>query len=1201
MLAEPPPTDADATLPPSAAPGGPDTDPFTTVAPREPAEPAPAPRVTIPGYEILGELGRGGMGVVYKARQVKLDRLVALKMILVGGHAGEADLARFRTEGEAIARLQHPNIVQVYEVGESEGRPFFSLEFCPEGSLDRKLGGTPLPAGDAARLVESLARAMSAAHQARVIHRDLKPANVLLTADGTPKITDFGLAKKMDDASQTRSGAVMGTPSYMAPEQAGGRGGDVGPGADVYALGAILYELLTGRPPFKAATALDTILQVVADEPVPPTKLQSKTPKDLETICLGCLAKEPGGRYATAAALADDLGRFLQGEPIAARPVGGAERAAKWVRRNPALAGAGGSVLAALVLGTAVSSYFGIAASREARAARASEADAIGSRNEAVEAKDELARAAAELERSRDGLERTLARSLMRPLGLQGKVRAMTDPEWEALWELTMNRRPRLGYRFVEEASKGPVTSRQLRDRAASALHAAVGLDDEARGRAEGLLLTRLDDDALADDQKTDLALTAADWGALSSKGALRASAHLIRALTDRNQRGYPLNLALAISALATRMEPEEASAAAAALARSMAGAADSISSCLAQCLSAVAARMAPESGAEAASKAAELLTHALERAVKDPKHDNPYWYVLSLSVLTPRMGAEGRAKATAGAAVMLTGIVRKTNGERDLIALASYLAMLLAGDETAAVAKARADAVGAFEPAMKELATKPALSEVASSVSKMGPEGAAKAARALLRAMEGTQDENTQAALMGRLPAVARMNPQDAAEMTASYSRSIEGAGSAYRASQTEQAKRASAVRLSRLVVAVSAAARLGPEAAAEAAAVLTQALAHGVKDPERSKDFKRSADVYSFVMGLSKAAAGLEPEAAAKSMAVLTQILESTNDEDVIRYVLELPVPALAARLGPADAAKASAALTRVMRDPKVRRSLRFLAEGLSSLAGRMGPEDVADAAAAAVRFVKETKDTYALTQFVQGMSGLLARLGPGAAEKASADVVKVLGPALKDARYASQSADSMQALAVAVARMNPREAVPLSTEVLATAARALRTREDFRQSPLLAKPLLEIARGVDADAAARAASLAMSLPKTLAPDDQRRVTELLAEALTDDQPQTRRERALGAATAITCSGRPLALVAVLPAAGRASPCRIATQPLVELLKMPTCGGGERRVILDLLGGRYGCRFADHWEFVRYAQAQKLGLDFTSPPSRP
>jgi hypothetical protein len=311
----------------------------------------PPPRpVALPGYEVLEELGRGGMGVVYKARQVALNRVVALKMILAGAHAGPADSARFKTEAEAVARLQHPHIVQIFEVGEHDGHPYFALEFLG-GGLDRQLAGTPRPPREAARLVELLARAVHAAHAKGVVHRDLKPANVLLAADGTPKLTDFGLAKRLDEAGQTASGAVLGTPSYMAPEQAGGQGNAVGPAADVYALGAILYECLTGRPPFQAATVLETLEQVRTQEPVAPTRLQPKTPRDLETVCLRCLEKKPGRRYATAEELAEDLRQFRGGEPVRARPVTALERGWKWARRKPALAAAYGLLAAALVLG----------------------------------------------------------------------------------------------------------------------------------------------------------------------------------------------------------------------------------------------------------------------------------------------------------------------------------------------------------------------------------------------------------------------------------------------------------------------------------------------------------------------------------------------------------------------------------------------------------------------------------------------------------------------------------------------------------------------------------------------------------------------------------------------------------------------------------------------------------------------------------
>src|SRR5262249_1579783 len=249
----------------------------------------------------------------------------ALKMILSGAHASAAELGRFRTEAEAVARLQHPHIIQIYELGEQDGRPFFSLEFCPGGSLDRKLAGTPLPPREAAALVEKLALGIQAAHAKGIVHRDLKPANVLLADGGTPKVTDFGLAKKLGEVGQTVTGAVLGTPSYMAPEQAAGKVKEVGPAADVWALGAILYECLTGRPPFKGATQADTLLQVLGDKPVPPRLLNSRVDRDLETVCLKCLEKAPGRRYASAAALAEDLGRYRDGRSVWARPPGWAD------------------------------------------------------------------------------------------------------------------------------------------------------------------------------------------------------------------------------------------------------------------------------------------------------------------------------------------------------------------------------------------------------------------------------------------------------------------------------------------------------------------------------------------------------------------------------------------------------------------------------------------------------------------------------------------------------------------------------------------------------------------------------------------------------------------------------------------------------------------------------------------------------------
>jgi WD40 repeat protein/serine/threonine protein kinase len=336
----------------------------------------------VPGFEILGVVGKGGMGLVYKARQLALKRIVALKVLSAGSQATEEQLSRFRSEAQFVARLQHPNIVQIFEVGEwhaagsASALPYLALEFVEGGSLKQQVAGVPQPMRASAELVETLARAIDYAHQHGVVHRDLKPANILLQRrheergskneetvrpDGSsaadclilhssfsiPKIADFGLAKQLHIAApsvaagHTETGVILGTPSYMAPEQAAGRLREIGVTTDVYALGAILYELLTGRPPFQGDTPLNTLQQVIEDEPVAPSKLQRKLSRDLETICLKCLEKDPRQRFPAALALAEDLRRYLSGEPIQARPVGKLERLWRWCKRKPALAAAG--------------------------------------------------------------------------------------------------------------------------------------------------------------------------------------------------------------------------------------------------------------------------------------------------------------------------------------------------------------------------------------------------------------------------------------------------------------------------------------------------------------------------------------------------------------------------------------------------------------------------------------------------------------------------------------------------------------------------------------------------------------------------------------------------------------------------------------------------------------------------------------------
>ena len=362
-----------ATLPPvratQDAAAGPPADPYATFVPGPTAQnqsPAGSRIRYFGDYELLSEIARGGMGVVYKARQVNLNRIVALKMILAGQLASEEDVKRFYTEAEAAANLDHPGIVPIFEIGQTDGQHFFSMGFIEGKSLADRVKDGPLPPKEAAEYTRKTAEAIAYAHEKGVIHRDLKPANVLLDMQGEPKVTEVGLARRMEsDNGVTRTGAVMGTPSYMPPEQAAGKTDEIGPLADVYSLGAILYCLLTGRPPFQASNPIDTLMQVMEREPVALTVLNPLVPRDLETICLKCLQKDRLKRYDSANDLAADIVRWQKGEPIRARAVTRIERVWRWVKRNPVVSG----MLTATSVALIVSTCFGIEVSRsESRA-----------------------------------------------------------------------------------------------------------------------------------------------------------------------------------------------------------------------------------------------------------------------------------------------------------------------------------------------------------------------------------------------------------------------------------------------------------------------------------------------------------------------------------------------------------------------------------------------------------------------------------------------------------------------------------------------------------------------------------------------------------------------------------------------------------------------------------------------------------------
>ncbi len=381
-------------------------------------------------YELLEEIARGGMGIVYKARQKSLDRIVALKMLLFGPRASPEFVKRFRAEAVLAASLQHPHIVAIHEVGAHDGQQFFVMDYVAGPSLARLVGHQSLPARRAAGYLKTVAEAVHYAHECGILHRDLKPSNVLIDANDQPRVTDFGLAKRFEGDSQvTLTGQVLGSPNYIPPEQALGKRGKVSRQSDVYALGATLYHVLTGRPPFQGETLSDTLQQVLHTEPLAPQLLNSSIPRDLETICLKCLEKEPARRYATAQALADELNRFLNGQPVLARPIGRADKAWRWCQRNPTLAGTGAVAVLAVALGFAGVLWQLQRAESQRRRAEAGEQFALQNAY------------AADLNQAQRSLEEG---DFGRAVGLVDKYRPATNQpstdmrhwEWRYLWQL---------------------------------------------------------------------------------------------------------------------------------------------------------------------------------------------------------------------------------------------------------------------------------------------------------------------------------------------------------------------------------------------------------------------------------------------------------------------------------------------------------------------------------------------------------------------------------------------------------------------------------------------------------------------------------------------------------------------------------------------------------------------------------------------
>jgi hypothetical protein len=1080
---------------------------FTSSSPTVPVRQAADP----PGYRLEEKIGEGGMGVVYRAVQVRGRRTVALKMLRPGAEAGARALVRFQTEAEAVARLQHPNIVQVFEIGESAGVPFFSMEFCAGGSLEQRLARETLKPADAATLVRTLALAMQAAHEAHILHRDLKPGNVLLTADGTPKITDFGLAKKLDEASTTLTGDVMGTPSYMPPEQAMGRK-DLGPAVDIYALGAILYACLTGRPPFRAATSTETLLQALRTEPVPPRQLNPSVPRDLETIVHKCLQKDPSRRYASARALAEDLGRYLEGRPILARPVGTLERAVRWCWRNPALAAALTAAVVFLVGGAATASWFAVDASWQAGQARQNEAAAVQASNK--------------LKQKNEELERTLARTWLSPLAR--RAGPLTEPEAAALGQVALQRGQPPAQRFLHEALTDPTLTPQLGARAEYVWQAALGLDRERRQEAEQALLVELRATGRDARQRGDLALAAGMLGDLSPETANLSAVALTRALAETRDAEVPRRLAVGLAAVAERLEPgvavgtliqalsqttdlvaqrSLASGLPAALAGlepedavgRLTGALSKKNTLalryLAQNLSRVVARLEP-------SRAAGVLLSAME-SLTDP-------YALQdlaqgVAATSARLPPSAAARVSAQAAARLAETATRTPNVFAMRILARGLEAVAARMEASEAACLVTDIMSrTSDPLTLQFLA----AGMAGAAGRLEPKEAtrkcAPAIEVLIRALGNSADPAAQQSVTQALTLVtARLDPREVATLLTEALDSASDSG----------APRSLAVALAAAVT------RLEPAEAervrGQAAAVLLHALESAKTPPA----------MHALAGGLAVVTARLERKEARRlcgqAAGVLSGALSTTGVAGLAPLAQGLA--ALAPRLEPAEARRlcdrASAEIVPAiskMLDPA---TLRALAEALAGVAAQLEKTDAAqrcgEAAGVLVQVMSNTAEPTPLQELSLGLTAVMARMDPHAA-------AELLLPAMGQTRNPGALQALARGLATVSARLEPTEAAracrqaagyltqtltntttPAANQALAGGLATLSTRLEPREA---STTLLQAVSKTTDPLALQALALGLgAVANRLSPDEAARVCGQAASVLTQAMSNT------------------------------------------------------------------------------------------------